>query len=354
MPNQMPTPEELIASITAERPTTICDFMGAMNAHYYATRDPLGAAGDFTTAPEISQMFGEMIGVWIMDMWSRAGSPPFRYVELGPGRGTLAVDALRVMQRFQCIPEAVHLVETSPTLKLAQLARLPQAIHHNDVDDLPEDLPLLIIANEFFDALPIHQYVRTLDGWRERIVVRQNDRLMPAAGDTPADDMVPLILRDNPVDTVVETAPISAAIMRNLASRLTRQGGAMLAIDYGYSGPSAGDTLQALKHHQFVDVFDDAGEVDLTAHVDFTTLALAARPVGGRVFGPVPQGTFLRSMGIDHRLEALSKASPERRDELQGQHQRLTTVKQMGTLFKILSVIAPAWPDPQGFGRPDA
>lgn len=323
--------------------------MGAMNAHYYATRDPLGAAGDFTTAPEISQMFGEMIGIWLAEIWSRAGSPAFRYVELGPGRGTLAADALRVMARFQCMPKAVHLVETSPSLMAAQLSRLPQAKHHDDVDDLPADLPLLIVANEFFDALPIHQYVKTPDGWRERMVVRRDEKLMPAAGDVAADDMVPLVLRGEAIGSIVETAPLSASIMRSCASRLTRQGGAMVTIDYGYSGPAAGDTLQALKDHKFADVFADAGEVDLTAHVDFTILSEAGRLAGCRPFGPVPQGSFLRSMGLDQRLQSLIKAAPDRKAELEGQHKRLVSNQEMGTLFKVLGLSAPHWPDPAGF-----
>lgn len=349
MHNLPPSPQELVASIAASRPITIADYMGAMNAHYYATRDPLGAGGDFTTAPEISQMFGEMIGIWLADIWKRAGSPAFRYVELGPGRGTLAADALRVMARFQCLPKAVHLVETSPMLKSAQLAQLPQAKHHDDVDDLPADLPLLIVANEFFDALPIHQYEKTADGWRELMVVRDQQGLRPAAGDVPADDLVPLLLRHAAEGSIVETAPLSASIMRSCASRLTRQGGAMVALDYGYSGPAAGDTLQALKKHQYADVFADAGEVDLTAHVDFTNLSEAARLAGSRPFGPVPQGSFLRSMGLDQRLQSLIKAAPDRKVELEGQYKRLTAQDEMGSLFKALGISAPHWPDPAGF-----
>lgn len=170
---------------------TVADYMAAANAHYYATRDPLGAAGDFTTAPEISQMFGEMIGIWIADLWRRAGSPAIRYVEIGPGRGTLAADALRTLARFGCAPQGVHLVEASPVLRAAQAARLPSAEHHDAVDALPDDLPLVVVANEFFDALPIHQYVRTADGWRERMVERRDGRLVAVPGDTPVDEIIP-------------------------------------------------------------------------------------------------------------------------------------------------------------------
>ncbi|WP_428685715.1 class I SAM-dependent methyltransferase [Sphingopyxis sp.] len=328
---------------------TIADYMAAANAHYYATRDPLGAAGDFTTAPEISQMFGELVGIWMADLWSRAGSPAFHYVELGPGRGTLAVDALRAATRFGCVPLGIHLVETSPTLRAAQLARLPEAQHHDEVDALPGDAPLIIVANEFFDALPIHQYVRTAEGWRERMVVRRGDALAPEAGSVPADDAIPPVLRSKPEGTIVETTSVSAAIMQRCAFRLARQGGAMLAIDYGYSGPAAGDTLQALKEHRFADPFADPGEADLTAHVDFTTLADAARPASVAISDPMPQGDWLKRLGIDARLRSLSAAAPARADDLKGQRDRLVEADGMGELFKAIAFTAPGWPEPAGF-----
>ena len=344
-----PTPRQLINDIAAARPVTVADYMAAANAHYYATRDPLGAAGDFTTAPEISQMFGEMVGIWIADLWSRAGKPAFRYVELGPGRGTLAADALRAMAHFGCEPIGIHLVETSPALRAAQLARLPAAEHHDEVDALPHDAPLLIVANEFFDALPIHQYVRTADGWRERMVeLRDGDRV-PVAGAIPADDAIPAALRGEAQGAIVETTPVAAAIMQRCAFHLARQGGAMLAIDYGYSGPAAGDTLQAVKAHSFADPFADPGEADLTAHVDFTALADAARSGGVAVAGPVAQGAWLRAMGIDARLASLSAAAPARADELQGQRDRLVNADAMGDLFKAIAFTAPNWPAPAGF-----
>jgi SAM-dependent MidA family methyltransferase len=345
-----PGPDDLIRDIAAARAMTVANYMAAANGHYYATRDPLGAAGDFTTAPEISQMFGEMVGVWIADLWSRAGRPAFRYIELGPGRGTLAADALRTMARFGCTPQAVHLVETSPTLRAAQAARLPAAIHHDDIDDLPGEDAVIIVANEFFDALPVHQYIRTIGGWRERMVERQGGRLIAVAGDTPADDNVPASLRSNPQGSIVETAPASAAIMQRCAFRLARHGGAMLAIDYGYRGPAAGDTLQAVKAHGFADPFADPGEVDLTAHVDFTALADAARGVGIGIAGPVGQGVWLRALGIDARLTALTGAAPDRAAELAGQHQRLVDPQAMGELFKVMAATAPGWPRPEGFG----
>ena len=344
-----PSPDQLISEIAAARPATVADYMAAANAHYYATRDPLGAAGDFTTAPEISQMFGEMIGVWIADLWSRAGRPAFRYVELGPGRGTLAADALRVMARFGCMPQGVHLVETSPALRAAQLARLPAAEHYDEIDALPDDTPLLIVANEFFDALPIHQYVRTTDGWRELMVERRDGVLAPVPGEVPAEEAVPASLRDQPEGTIVETAPVAAAIMQRCAFRLARQGGAMLAIDYGYRGPAAGDTLQAVRAHRFADPFTDPGEVDLTAHVDFTALADVAQGAGVIASPLATQGDWLRRLGIDARLQSLTAAAPDRADELQGQRNRLVEPHAMGDLFKAMAFTAPDWLAPAGF-----
>ncbi|MBW8297920.1 MAG: SAM-dependent methyltransferase [Sphingopyxis sp.] len=323
--------------------------MAAAISHYYATRDPLGAAGDFTTAPEISQMFGEMIGVWIADLWARAGSPAFRYVELGPGRGTLAADALRAMARFKCVPQNIHFVETSPTLRSAQLARAPAAVHHEDIDDLPVDGAAIIVANEFFDALPVHQYVRTSGGWRERMVERQGARLVPVPGEAAADDLVPAALRSAAEGSIVETASVSAAIMQRCAFRLARQGGAMLVIDYGFSGPAVGDTLQAVKAHRFADPFADPGEVDLTTHVDFTALADAARSGGAAVRPVTTQGDWLQRLGIDSRLQSLAASAPDRAEELKGQRDRLVAADAMGELFKVMAITAPGWPTPAGF-----
>jgi SAM-dependent MidA family methyltransferase len=344
-----PTPEQLIGDIVAARATTVADYMAAANSHYYATRDPLGAAGDFTTAPEISQMFGEMIGVWIADLRARAGKPAFRYVELGPGRGTLAADALRAMARFGCIPAGIELVETSPMLRTAQLVRLPDATHHDEVDALPDDLPLLIVANEFFDALPVHQYIRTMDGWRERMVERRGDVFAAVPGEADAAAAIPEMLRSKNVGTIVETAPVAAAIMQRCAFRIARQGGAMLAIDYGYVGPAAGDTLQAVKAHRFADAFTDPGEADLTAHVDFAALAAAAAVPGVHIGTVATQGDWLRRLGIDARLASLAAAAPTRAAELHGQRDRLVDPQAMGDLFKVMAICAAGWPPSAGF-----
>ncbi len=319
--------------------------MAAANAHYYATRDPLGAAGDFTTAPEISQMFGELIGLWCADLWDRAGRPDIAWVELGPGRGTLAADALRAMARAGLAPP-VHFVETSPVLRAAQAGRVPGATWHDEVATLPDDRPLIVIANEFFDALPIRQLVRALDAWHERFVACQDVLFLPIAGKRVPDAIIPPPLRDAPPGSVIEASPASVAILRDLARRIAAQGGAVLAIDYGYEGPAIGDTLQALRDHRFANPFETPGEQDLTAHVDFATLAAAAQAEGTHVFGPVGQGALLTALGIDARAAALAKASPDRAESIAADRARLT--EAMGTLFKALAITAPGWPVPAG------
>lgn len=335
-------PERLARAIALGGPIPLSQFMAAANAHYYATRDPLGAAGDFVTAPEISQMFGELIGSWCADLWHRAGRPDLAWVELGPGRGTLAADAMRAMAKAGLTPP-VHFVETSPVLRAAQAARAPGATWHDDVADLPTDRPLLIVANEFFDALPIRQIVRGRDGWRERLVACQDTLFLPIAGPPVPDAIIPEALRDAPPGAVIETSPASVGIMRVLAARIVAQGGALLAIDYGYAGPAIGDTFQALRGHAHVNPFDQPGERDLTAHVDFATLGLVGHASGAIASGPVDQGDFLRAIGIDARAGALARADPRvRRD-------RDRLVEAMGRLFKALAIRHREWPQPAGF-----
>lgn len=321
------------------------DYMAASNARYYATRDPLGLAGDFTTAPEISQMFGELVGVWLADLWLRADSPPAAYVELGPGRGTLAVDARRAARKAGFAPP-VHLVETSPTLRTAQAERFFDATWHDTVDTLPDDRPLFVVANEFFDALPVRQYERTPDGWRERGVAREGDRLAPILLPEPIEH-----LPDAPTGSIAERNPAAATIITALAARLRFRGGALLAIDYGYAGPAFGDTVQAMRAHAPVDPLAYPGEADLTAHVDFTALADAARAGGLATHGPIPQGTFLRAMGIGLRTAALTAAAPARADEIAAARDRLISPDAMGALFKVAAYTAPGWPVPAGFAQ---
>ena len=338
-------PERLARAITLGGAMPLSRFMAAANAHYYATRDPLGARGDFTTSPEISQMFGELIGAWIADLWDRAGCPPVHYAELGPGRGTLAADALRVAKTSGLEP-AVHFVETSPVLRAEQAKRVPGAEWCIDLVGLPDDRPLIAVANEFFDALPIRQLVKTVDGWRERLVACQDTLFLPVVGNTVFDPIIPPTLRDVADGSILETSPAGVTAMRALAARIVAQGGAALVVDYGYEGPAIGETLQAVKGHAPANPFDTPGEADLTAHVDFATLADAARAEGAVVHGPVSQGDFLRALGIDGRAATLAAKGGE--DVIVARN-RLVNDGEMGDLFGVIAITAPGWPVPAGF-----
>lgn len=341
--------ERLARLIEADGPVPVADYMALANAHYYATRDPFGRGGDFVTAPEISQVFGELIGLCLADLWMRAGRPEgAAYVELGPGRGTLAADALRAMAAAGLRPE-VHFVETSPVLRRAQAERVPHAQWHDGVETLPEGAPLLAVANEFFDALPVRQLVATPGGWRERVVTVEDDRFVPKAGAPVPAALVPKALRAAPPGTIFELSPASAAVVRLLARKIADGGGAALVIDYGHARAAAGETLQAVRAHRFADPWQEPGESDLTVHVDFEALARAAREEGVRVLGPVDQGGWLRALGIEARIGALAARAPERREELERARDRLIGEKEMGTLFKAMALVAPDWPDPAGF-----
>ncbi len=336
--------------IAATGPISLAQFMGEANARYYAGKDPLGAEGDFITAPEISQMFGELIGLWLADLWIRAGrTEPAHYVELGPGRGTLARDALRAMKRHGLEPQ-VHLVEGSPALRAVQLEAVPQAQFHDDLASVPQDGPLLLVANEFLDALPVRQRSRSDAGWREvRGAPDAGGRFVPVAGDRPMDAAVPEIRRMAEEGTVLETCPAAAAVLFEAAGRLAQQGGAALFIDYGHAEPRAGSTLQAIAKHRKVDPYATPGEADLTAHVDFAALADVARSRGARWLGTVTQGAWLRALGIEARAEALAQFAPQHREALMRAKERLTGDGQMGLLFKVMGLAAPEWPDGVGF-----
>ncbi len=329
-------------------PMPVSRYMGENNARYYASRDPLGAGGDFTTAPEISQMFGEMVGLWVADLWSRSGRPDATYVELGPGRGTLARDALRAMASTGLHPP-VHLVEGSAALRGAQAKALSQPQFHDTIDTLPEDRPLYIVANEFLDALPIRQLVMTDKGWRERMVALDGDRFVFAAGPSPMDDAVPEQSRNQPIGTVIETCPGAAATIAGIAQRIDVQGGAALFIDYGYLEPQTGETLQAVKRHEKVGPFEAPGDMDLTALVDFATLAqLAARK--GLAVATATQGSWLSAMGIGLRAQALSDKSPTHAKAISDAHDRLVAEGHMGELFKVMAITPRTAPRGAGFG----
>ena len=315
--------------IQAEGPISVEAYMEACNAYYYATRNPLGRDGDFTTAPEISQMFGELVGAALADCWKRADAPADAiYAELGPGRGTLAADALRVLRAAGFAGE-VHMVETSPVLREAQTKAVPDAIWHDSIADLPAK-PLLLVANEFFDALPVQQFV----GGTER-------RVMAAAGGLAFD-------RDGEIE---ERSPAREAAMNAIATCLAHCGGVALVVDYGHEKRAPGDTLQAVKGHRYVPVLADPGEQDLTAHVDFEALGSAAREAGAEVTPVVTQGEWLNRLGIGGRAAALATANPERVPELEKAIDRLCHEEQMGQLFKVMAIYSPDWPAPAGFAQ---
>ena len=332
-------------------PISLAHFMAESNARYYTSRDPLGPGGDFVTAPEISQMFGELIGLWLADMWVRAGrAEPVAYVELGPGRGTLARDALRAMKRYGLEPD-VHFVEASPALSEMQLAAVPQAQLHGDLVSLPGDCPLLIVANEFLDALPVRQLVRAAEGWRERMVGLDGDKFVYVAGSQPMDAAVPDDWRGGRQGTIIETSPAAATIVCEVARRLASQGGCALFIDYGHADTRAGSTLQAVRAHRKVDPFAAPGEADLTAHVDFATLARAVQSCGAVWMGTRTQGEWLKALGIEARAEALAVRTPHARPELAAARDRLIADDQMGYLFKVMGLAAPSWPQGVGFEK---
>ena len=307
---------------------TVEQYMSLSNALYYATRDPLGAGGDFTTAPEISQMFGEIVGGALADCWLRAGAPAdAAYAELGPGRGTLAVDALRVLRQAG-FAGAVHFVETSPLLRDAQRERHPDANWHDSLVTIPEGGPLLLVANEFFDALPIRQWV----GGQERRILFEGDRLEFDVN-----------------GAIREDSPARDAAAWEIGAQLNVRGGVALVIDYGHAKSSLGETLQAVRGHRYADVLADPGEQDLTAHVDFEALAKAAAVGKVEVTPVVSQGVWLERLGIGARAAALAKAHPERAEAIAAQLARLCDPEAMGELFKVMAIHAPDWPAPAGF-----
>jgi SAM-dependent MidA family methyltransferase len=321
-----PLERALRERIAADGPISVEAYMEACNAYYYATRDPLGTRGDFTTAPEISQMFGELVGAALADCWKRAGAPADAiYAELGPGRGTLAVDALRVMRAAGFAGE-VHLVETSPVLRALQQQAVPGAHWHESVDDLPAR-PLLLVANEFLDALPIRQFI----GGAER-------RLLVAGGGLAFD-------RDG---EIVEDSPAREAAVAAVATCLAARGGVALFIDYGHERTSAGDTLQAVRGHGFAPVLADPGEQDLTSHVDFEAVARAASDADALVTRVVGQGEWLSRLGIEARAQALVRANPDRAEEVHAALHRLAHPGEMGRLFKVIALHSQAWPAPAG------
>lgn len=324
---------------------TVRDFMNACLTDpehgYYRKGARVGAAGDFTTAPEISQIFGELLGLFLAQAWLDQGSPANAVLaELGPGRGTLMDDAARAFEKATKTRPPVHLVEINETLRIQQREKLAarRPIWHDTPDTLPE-APLFLLANEFFDALPIRQFRRVGALWRERMVTA--DFAFADGPETP-----PPVTHDVPDGEVVETSPDGIAIAASLGARLARHGGAALIVDYGSPVSGWGDTLQAVRGHAKVPVFDRPGETDLTAQVDFPALARAAQESGCAAHGAVAQGDFLRRMGAYARASALIAANPGKRAAIEKGLARLLAPAEMGSLFRVLALL------PKGMAPP--
>ena len=343
-----PLGAEIARIIAIEGPMPVSRYMALCLQHprrgYYVTRDPLGR--DFVTAPEISQVFGELIGLWCADSWSRLGRPdPVALVELGPGRGTLMADLLRAARIVPAFRAAlrVHLVETGPVLRERQRAALRDSgvpvAWHDGVAEVPEG-PLIVVANEFLDALPVRQFVRAGGAWRERLVgLDSAGRLAFGLAPEPEPSLTP----SGPDGAVIEVGAAAADLVAGLATRVVRHGGAILAIDYGHVRTGFGDTLQAVRAHASVDPLGTPGEADLTAHVDFPALSRAALAAGASVHGPVPQGAFLRALGIEARADALRRARPDAGAAIEAGIDRLVAggATGMGALFKVLAIASP-------------
>jgi len=324
MTESSPLDSEIRRRIVAAGPMPVGEYMGLCLGHpehgYYVTRDPLGARGDFITAPEISQMFGELIGLWMATVWAQMGAPEnVRVVELGPGRGTLMNDALRAVQNIPPFRDALalHLVEISPVLQSAQehtLEHWQMGISwHPALEDVPKG-PAIIIANEFFDALPVHQAAKTARGWHERqIAIGPDGQFTFVQSSDPIahfDMLLPDSVRTAPEQSIFEWRDSKPAMQ--LGKRLADQGGAALVIDYGHADSGVGETLQAVGKHAYADPLTLPGEIDLTAHVDFRALALAVEAMGVIGFGPIDQSAFLRRLGIETRAAGLKKKAPTR------------------------------------------
>ncbi|MDB5622872.1 MAG: class SAM-dependent methyltransferase, partial [Devosia sp.] len=351
MSADVPSLTQTIAmQIRTTGPMSVATFMGLCLTHpregYYRGADPLGAAGDFTTAPEISQMFGELVGFWCVNLWQQIGQPKqFTLLELGPGRGTLMADMLRVACRAEGFRDALNLrlFETSPGLIAEQHRRLeayePQWI--NSFEKLGPE-PLLVVANEFFDAMPIRQFVRTEQGWHERVVGLVDDKLAFGLSPTPIPaSAMPPAVAEAPVNAVFEVGFAAGEVMSRLARLVAAQGGAILAIDYGYGRTQTGETLQGVRRHAYADVLAGPGETDLSAHVDFEALGNVAINAGLAVQPLATQGEFLSRLGINERTRALSAANPGVAAELEVARSRLVAPDQMGQIFKVFCAASP-------------
>lgn len=348
--------ERLKRLIALQGPISVASYMAQCLSDpeqgYYTTGTPLGAEGDFTTAPEISQMFGELIGIWFLSAWQQSGSPtPFRLVELGPGRGTLMADMVRAIRSNPQAAEAleIHLVEISPSLSEQQEKTLSSLnltpIWHPSIDTLPQ-APLFLVANEFFDALPIHQWVFHQGKWHERVVGLAKEETGEGKLAFGIGSVRHLATEGSPQEGAIwEQCPIAEAITATLAKHLAHHGGATLVIDYGFDKLAYGDTFQALRSHRYADPLANPGEQDLTAHVNFANLARAARNQLKQanssqiaISETITQGNFLLAMGLLQRAGRLgANKNPDEQEAIRDAVERLAAPEQMGDLFKVLA-----------------
>jgi NADH dehydrogenase [ubiquinone] 1 alpha subcomplex assembly factor 7 len=358
--------KETIRSRGADGYMDMAEYMGLCLGHpehgYYMTRDPFGREGDFTTAPEISQMFGEMIGAWLADTWMKMGSPSsVVLLECGAGRGTLMADALRATKQVAGFHEAVqlHLMEISPVLKAAQKSALQgyDATWHSDAESLPTDSPLLILGNEFLDALPVRQFVFSDTGWLEKVIkidVNDTIRLHEIKAGNGVEALIPPMLIPPKAGDHLEVSLELNDFVNKITNIVLKQGGNSLFIDYGFNHSVAGDTLQAVKNHGYCDVLETPGEVDLTAHVNFASLSQQIMEKNLTVHGPVSQGEFLKRLGIEVRADNLSRnATDKQRVEITTALKRLTGEKtkdgEMGALFKVIAFSSDPTTNLEGF-----
>lgn len=347
--------DHLVQRIQSDGPITVADYMADCLLHptqgYYATRDPFGADGDFVTAPEISQMFGELLGLSLAQCWLDHGRPSaFTLAELGPGRGTLMADALRACAAVPGFLDAVDIVllEASPKLRTLQAETLPDARWIEHVGDLPQ-APLFLVANEFFDALPIRQFQRGDTGWSERLIgLSDTGQLCFGLGAEVDQPALAHRLEDTRPGDIVESCAAASPIVHEIASRIAQHGGAALLIDYG-DWRALGDTFQAVQAHAVADPLSMPGHADLTAHVDFETLAITAQTAKAAYTRLTPQGVFLERLGITARAQTLAKNSTgEAAENLISAHRRLTHPDEMGNLFKVLGIYSPDQSPPPG------
>lgn len=349
MPSELSLLDQIKTQIRAGGPISLSTYMRLCLTHpekgYYKKTDPLGAGGDFVTAPEVSQMFGELVGAWALMHWHVIGKPPaFDLVELGPGRGTLMADALRMISRDPEAAEALNLVllETSDTLIELQREKLgatsPKWVR--EIADLAEGgRPLIIIANEFFDALPIKQVQFDKGQWHERLIGLDGDKLVWGLSETalPASAIPETI--ENPQDgKIFEFSPLAQSTITEIAELLNRRGGGLIAFDYGYTATQTGDTFQAVANHAYAAPLENPGQADLTAHVDFEALINAARSTGAHAHMAGTQAEVLEELGIRQRAEKLIEANPDRKQQIEADLDRLIGPDQMGSLFKTMVV----------------